>query len=145
MWLIGALIISLSFRCAYPLSSGAAASACETMTPSHSPNLPQESVPPVTLEVSSNLLVSGEYLEFTIRANGGFLFRGFIAQARAVTENLRVLGTFVIDSETTRFLNCVLSPESSVVTHIDSTQKSEIRLLWTPPLDYSGVIRFQYD
>lgn len=144
MWLISALIISLSLRCAYPLSSGAATSACENMTPSHGNNLPQLTESPVTLSVSSNVLSSNERLTFTIRGNGVFLFRGFMAQARAVTENLRILGTFIITSETARIMACPLYP-SSMVTHSDPSQKSEIQVDWMPPLDYVGVIRIQYD
>lgn len=143
MWLISALIISLSLRCVYPLSSGAALAACDNMTPQHAGNLPQLTEAPATLSVSTNILEPNERLILTLRGNGNFLFLGFIAQARAVTENLRILGTFTIISETVRVMTCSLP--SSVVTHNDPSPKSEIQVEWTPPLDFSGVIRFQYD
>lgn len=144
MWQIIFLIIAISFKLSYPLAAGAGQGACEDLTPRHFVHMPQTSPAPVTLVVSTNLITTGQSVELSINANVGFFFGGFMVQARSSTEILPPLGEFHFDdSPLVRMMDCAPFPPTSVVTHTGPEPKQVIELDWTPPMGFSGVIRFQ--
>lgn len=121
---------------------GGGTSACETLQPNHPPHEPQVTDVPVDVNLSTQSLVQGEIMTITIEARGGFEFRGFMIQARTLTEELEVLGEFDFLGNA-RNVVCESLPPNSVATHSQPTPKTMIQLNWRAPFNFVGIINFQ--
>lgn len=136
------LCVVLKLHLSSAFSSGAGTSACETMTPQHGSNEPQTSEAPFTFSLSSQNVGQGETMTITIESENDFGFRGFMIQARGLTEASEVVGRFeFIDGS--RSVLCGDLPPNSVATHSSSALKTRLQLTWQAPTDFIGIINFQ--
>lgn len=124
-------------------SSGAGSSACETLTPQHGSNEPQITEAPFVFNLSTQNVGQGETMTISIEAENSFGFRGFMIQARTLTEAPEVIGQFEF-IEGSRSVSCADLPPNSVATHSSSALKIKLQLTWQAPINFVGIINFQY-
>lgn len=121
----------------YGYSRGAPVGVCDTMTPRHRTNQPQESSPPYTLSLSSSSVDVGGNITVTLTADDHYMFRGFLIKAVLATDaNSQALGSFVLDNSEKRVyqtLSCS-DMENSGITHVAGNDKKSIAAVWQAPM-----------
>ncbi|XP_060517207.1 putative defense protein Hdd11 [Cylas formicarius] len=109
-------------------SGGAPESVCGDMIPKH-PADPQKSPFPYKVTVDNGLVKPGQEVKITVT---GKPFKGFIIQVRDA--NQKAVGSFLIpaDDKFMKAINCHTN-KGSAATHKNSTDKSDITLVWKAP------------
>ncbi|XP_035271779.1 putative ferric-chelate reductase 1 [Anguilla anguilla] len=119
-------------------ADGMVQSACESMTPKHGSNRPQNTIAPYKIDTnisSSNL----DEIMVILRANSE-AFLGFLLEAED-SQWHRPVGTFtLIDSAQTQLLSCG-GRKDSAVSHTNNHPKNEIRVKWKRPKDGNYTFR----
>jgi hypothetical protein len=72
----------------------------------------------------------------------GDTFRGFLLQARLLTDDTTLVGSFSNPSTDTQLSSC--TPPESGITHTSNSDKVSITGTWTAPPIGTGPIRFRY-
>ncbi|KAG0414029.1 hypothetical protein HPB47_008823 [Ixodes persulcatus] len=140
MWLVPVLglllLLAPNVNCH---GTGAPSSQCDSMLPNHAGSTPQESAAPYNV---SRELQPDHTVKVTL--TGTNPFKGFFIQARrADDQEALVPGKFTVSDESViQTLNCE-EKQSSAVTHLDKSEKSEIVVFWTPPSDWDGEVVFR--
>ncbi|CAG0896674.1 unnamed protein product [Cyprideis torosa] len=113
-------------RCSYEYSMGAPDAACADMVPGHGPSS-QSSASPYDLSVDVAEVANGDKIDVVI--HGSKPFMGFFLQARNVSDENDITGSFIVKDDTEMgFLICNqgYSGESKVEA-IASTSEANFR------------------
>ncbi|XP_057375535.1 putative ferric-chelate reductase 1 homolog [Daphnia carinata] len=125
-------------------SSGAPATACDSMTPGHGCSPMTVPCPFETL-LNQTEISSSDILAVTIQqsVSSAQSFKGFLIMAFD-TKTDGVVGTFKIASldETSKTLDCSGEYENAA-THRTSSQKQSVTLEWIPPESFDGEVFFK--
>ncbi|XP_018024226.1 putative ferric-chelate reductase 1 homolog isoform X1 [Hyalella azteca] len=120
-------------------STGAPASACNSMVPSHGGQAPQSTQSPFQI-TPGGASTNGSPVSVTLAGVSPTAnFKGFFLQARDANTSV-VIGRFTTTSH--KLVNCDSSIENAV-THLDKTPKQSVVVQWTPPSGYAGDVTFR--
>lgn len=136
------LIFSFCLKIVLSYSNGAGSEACEDLQPQHGPFGPTEGESPVEVLFESDVVTAGQLIELHLNSRDpGFLYRGFMIQARVVDPESnvpgRVVGTFELTAGV-QYVQCPTLPPNSVVTQTTNTDRNSIQLLWRAPPNIVG-------
>ncbi|XP_071958420.1 putative defense protein 3 [Antedon mediterranea] len=109
---------------AYP--SGAASSACESMTPNHGASAQPNNESPYNVTISSSAYTYES--EIQIQISSDVNFKGFLLQVRNPDTD-EIYGEFIENPPSTKYLGCT-GGTSNAVTHSDSTNKMFLEFTW---------------
>ncbi len=126
------LVLLLGFVHCFP--DGAPGETCKRHKPNHGGTAQPLSKMPFYVTASSSTYKPGDTVAVRIGGKYGKYFKGFFVQAS--DERGRWIGHF----EPTDF--SVSHPECSATTHHDKEEKEELTLVWHPPSNSSGTVRF---
>ncbi|XP_072130712.1 putative ferric-chelate reductase 1 isoform X2 [Mobula birostris] len=125
-------------------SNGNVDSVCETMVPKHG-STAQTSVAPYQVIASNTTFNPGDTIQVTLKSNSNETFKGFLLEAQDARSSLRTpLGKFITTDSQAQLLNCDIngiSYKDSAVSHVSSSEKSEIVVNWTTPNSNDIVFR----
>lgn len=128
------------------LPNGVSNSSCLSMMPNHGNFAPKTSIAPVQILPQSITIIRGQQMKITVRSvASNYTFKGFLIQARAVSQSNEILGTFIaplLNGENiAKTMLC--GHADSTVSHGNSLPKSNFVLTWKSPVNYRGHVRFQ--
>lgn len=126
------------------LPNGAPATVCQTMAPFHGGGIAAQSAPsPFTIQPAGTKSPEDTRLRITIGSRDTPKFKGFMMQARDVT-NGNPIGSFVSDvsEKDTKLLQC--SGPGDTVTHSNPEKKGPLDFYWEPPQGFLGEVIFKY-
>lgn len=111
-------------------STGAPLEACTSMLPNHPPFTPMFGSPFINIVISQSTVFPDERLRIVITSTDNVPFRGFLVQAREISQNLTI-GEF-ISNNATNLLNC-FGMIRSAATHTNRELKNQVILEWKAP------------
>uniref|UniRef100_A0A1B6D1X6 Reelin domain-containing protein n=1 Tax=Clastoptera arizonana TaxID=38151 RepID=A0A1B6D1X6_9HEMI len=120
---------------------GAHERACATLNPGHEFVEPQKTTLPYDLLIDEKRPYIDHKLTFTIYSlSNTTQVGGFMVQARDI-DFKEILGTFVPTEGSVRVMDC-LGGVNNTATHIDSSPKEHVSMVWLPPDGFKGQFRF---
>lgn len=131
------------FKSSHQHSRGAPESRCETLAPSHGGIGSQESPSIFDIIPSVDMIRPGDKMSVEIRSNAADRsFRGFLLQARTLTEPFQIVGQFQEQQPTSvEFRDC--SGLRTAITHNTNEQFTSRTFEWMAPTEFEGSVRFQ--
>lgn len=131
------------FKSSHQHSHGAPASRCETLAPSHQ-GLGSQAFPSIfDIIPSVDMIRPGDKMSVEIRSSvPDRSFRGFLLQARTLTNPFEIVGQFQEQQPTSVvFRDC--SGLRTAITHSDNGQFTSRTFEWMAPTEFEGSVRFQ--
>ncbi|XP_018021553.1 mucin-1 [Hyalella azteca] len=133
------LLLLVLPRAADGFSSGAGASACDSMIPQHGGLVAQTTTSPYNVTARNN---GDRSITVILTAQEGIVgFKGFLLQARNAAD-ARV-GGFDNLPDGSQFLQCTDSQVKDAVTHSSAVEKRRLELTWNAPASFIGPITFR--
>ncbi|XP_076071249.1 putative ferric-chelate reductase 1 homolog [Mytilus galloprovincialis] len=120
--------------------TGAPASKCGDMFPSHSQIQPENSLPPYTLTASSYTYKQGDTITITLVSPTRASFAGYIIGAKDQATLNNNIGRFT-NSATGKILPCG-SSGAGAVTHQSNQAEYRLEFQWQPTADTTGNVIF---
>ncbi|XP_060594887.1 putative ferric-chelate reductase 1 isoform X2 [Ruditapes philippinarum] len=137
--IIYALLCILHHCSSYP--TGAPLVACQEMRPYHPPTT-TSGTPPFAINLTETVYKPGSEIKGTIYSPKGFLFRGFLIQARkADNSEMTPFGEFIVSGSDTH-TNCGNANKQGL-THTSNSNKTEIDFTWKAPMTFQGDLHFK--
>ncbi|XP_058887701.1 putative ferric-chelate reductase 1 isoform X2 [Acipenser ruthenus] len=134
------LLISCNFMGVSGYPNGLVTDSCINMTPLHGGANAQTSAAPFSVTASKTTYSPGDQITVTLQAKSG-TFRGFLLQARQIGGGAAVGSFTITDPTNTRGLNC--NADNSAVSHMSSSDKSQIQATWNAPKSGTGNVEFR--
>lgn len=120
--------------------NGAPLAACDSETPNHGSNEPQNSSPPIRIVLSQTKIQPGQTINVRLEVlNSSYLFKGFMIQARNVVAPNNLLGTMKTNGKKSQIINC---SGPTTATHVNSSPKSSVSVNWIAP-QFTGGVRMK--
>ena len=120
-------------------SNGVSDVACSNLIPIHGDFQPQSSIANVQIVPHAIKINRGQQLKVTMYSSvSDFFFRGFIIQARTVSNN-KIVGSF---SATPSMKTLLCGYLHSTACHNSPSPKSNLLLVWKAPANFRGNVRF---
>ncbi|CAB4066735.1 RARS [Lepeophtheirus salmonis] len=113
---------------------GAPDSACKQMQPGHDFDPKPLNESPFEIILASNVVEPGGSLELKLRSSTPF--KGFIIQARNMSDLSTQVGSFETESGQSKYMTCGKGIHNSI-THQGNNLKSEVSAKWFAPSDVS--------
>lgn len=135
--------VLLFLKISHQHSRGAPASRCETLTPSHQGIGSQDFPSIFDIIPSVDQIRPGDKMRVEIRSTAADRsFRGFLLQARTLTEPFQIVGQFHEEQPTSvEFRDC--SGLRTAITHNTNDEFASRTFDWTAPTEFEGSVRFQ--
>ncbi|KAK6484706.1 putative ferric-chelate reductase 1 [Huso huso] len=134
------LLISCNFMGVSGYPNGLVTDSCINMTPLHGGANAQTSAAPFSVTASKTTYSPGDQITVTLQAKSG-TFQGFLLQARQIGGGAAVGSFTITDPTNTRGLNC--NADNSAVSHMSSSDKSQIQATWNAPKSGTGNVEFR--
>ncbi|KAJ0181689.1 hypothetical protein K1T71_002411 [Dendrolimus kikuchii] len=127
-------------------SIGAPESACIDMIPRH-PVSAKDPPAPYTITTSTDVVKAGTPMKVTISGKTpSDTIKGILLQAREVSDNVNILGKFIVpaDHPMAQTMNCG-QPDNAVThkKHEPELDQRTITFTWMAPSDFTGAIKFR--
>lgn len=131
------------FKSSHQHSHGAPFSRCETLAPSHQGIGSQDFPSIFDIIPSVDMIRPGDKMSVEIRSSAADRsFRGFILQARTLTNPFQIVGQFQEQQPSSVvFRDC--SGLRTTITHSSNEQFPSRTFEWMAPSEFEGSVRFQ--
>lgn len=136
------LLIALSAEISYQFPTGAPASRCNTLYPSHEGAVSREFPSPYEIFPSASVVGNGHSINVEIRSvDANRQFAGFILQARTTSDPYEIVGEFQETGPPFVFRDC--SGHRTTATNANNIRSSSLTFEWAAPREFTGIVRFQ--